>query len=194
MVLGQSAATAAAHAIDAKTSVQRIDIDKLQKRLLADKQVLTWTGTPGTISGIDPKKLPGIVVDDSQAELTGDWTVSSAIGGYVGTGYRHDRSQRPGEKSAKFIPDLPATGKYEVRLWFTPHENRAEAVTVTIQSADGAKTVSVNQRAKPAQWPGYRSLGQFTFAAGRGGHVAVTNAAAKGYVVVDAVQFVMSKD
>src|SRR5262249_46187068 len=42
MVLGQSAATAAAQAIDEKTSVQRIDVDKLQKRLVADKQVLAW--------------------------------------------------------------------------------------------------------------------------------------------------------
>src|SRR5207247_6431213 len=44
MVLGQSAATAASQAIDEKTSVQRIDMGKLQKRLSADKQVLTWTG------------------------------------------------------------------------------------------------------------------------------------------------------
>ncbi len=193
MVLGQSAATAAAHAIDEKTSVQRINLDKLERRLLADKQVLIWTGPTGKTTGIDPRKLPGVVVDDTQAELTGDWLVSSAIGGYVGTGYRHDNNERPGEKSAKFVPDLPAAGKYEVRLWFTPHDNRAEAATVTIQSADGTKTVSVNQRKRPANWPGYQSLGQFTFAPGRGGHVTLSNAAAKGYVVIDAVQFVRAK-
>lgn len=40
MVLGQSAATAAAQAIDANVAVQNINYSKLRERLLADKQVL----------------------------------------------------------------------------------------------------------------------------------------------------------
>jgi hypothetical protein len=40
MVLGQSAATAAALAIDSNTSVQEVDYGKLRERLLADKQLL----------------------------------------------------------------------------------------------------------------------------------------------------------
>jgi hypothetical protein len=46
MVLGQSAATAAAHAIAQKTSVQTIDRAHLREKLLADKQVLVWTPPP----------------------------------------------------------------------------------------------------------------------------------------------------
>ncbi|MBI3414741.1 MAG: FAD-dependent oxidoreductase [Verrucomicrobia bacterium] len=42
MILGQSAATAASLAIDAKTSVQKLDYAKLQMQLLADKQILAW--------------------------------------------------------------------------------------------------------------------------------------------------------
>lgn len=42
MVLGQSAATAAYFAIDDKTSVQKVNIKKLQARLVADKQILYW--------------------------------------------------------------------------------------------------------------------------------------------------------
>ena len=42
MVLGQSAATAACQALDANTSVQKIDYAKLREKLLADKQVLEW--------------------------------------------------------------------------------------------------------------------------------------------------------
>ncbi len=42
MVLGQSAATAACQAIDARVSVQKVDYRKLRERLLADKQVLEW--------------------------------------------------------------------------------------------------------------------------------------------------------
>ncbi len=42
MVLGESAATAAALAIDASTPVQDIDRGALRERLLADQQVLIW--------------------------------------------------------------------------------------------------------------------------------------------------------
>lgn len=50
MLLGQSAATAAALAIDAKSSVQKVDYAALQTRLLRDKQVLTW---------VAPAEAPG---------------------------------------------------------------------------------------------------------------------------------------
>src|SRR5439155_15299324 len=63
MVLGQSSATAAALAIDGGTSVQKVDYPRLRERLLADKQVLAWTG-PQRTAAIDPAKLPGLVIDD----------------------------------------------------------------------------------------------------------------------------------
>jgi hypothetical protein len=50
MVLGHSAATAAAHAIAQKTSVQAIDRARLREKLLADKQVLVWTPPPAAPS------------------------------------------------------------------------------------------------------------------------------------------------
>jgi hypothetical protein len=42
MVLGQAAATAAAHAIAEDVAVQDVDYSKLRARLLADDQVLQW--------------------------------------------------------------------------------------------------------------------------------------------------------
>ena len=46
MILGQSAATAAALAIDDAVSVQKVDYPRLQKRLLADGQILAWNHPP----------------------------------------------------------------------------------------------------------------------------------------------------
>lgn len=43
MILGQSAATAAAMAIDADVAVQRVDYAKLRERLMSDGQILTTT-------------------------------------------------------------------------------------------------------------------------------------------------------
>jgi hypothetical protein len=89
MVLGQSAATAAVLALDAGTDVQAVDYARLRERLLADKQVLEFAAPPAR-GGIDPNKLVGVVVDDAQAERVGFERVSSSIGPFVGTGYRHD--------------------------------------------------------------------------------------------------------
>ncbi|MFA6546678.1 MAG: FAD-dependent oxidoreductase, partial [Limisphaerales bacterium] len=93
MVLGQSAATAAAMAIDDKVPVQKVNYGKLRARLLADKQVLDWTG-PARAAGsgrfIDPKSLPGIVLDDADAKKTGEWVESASAAWHVGRGYAHD--------------------------------------------------------------------------------------------------------
>jgi hypothetical protein len=46
MLLGQSAATAAALAIDAGVPVQRVNYAALRERLLRDRQRLEWTPSP----------------------------------------------------------------------------------------------------------------------------------------------------
>ena len=42
MILGQSAATAAAMAIDADVAVQEVNVADLMRRLLQDGQILSW--------------------------------------------------------------------------------------------------------------------------------------------------------
>ena len=42
MILGQSAATAASHAIDQKTTIQNINYQTLKQKLLEDDQILSW--------------------------------------------------------------------------------------------------------------------------------------------------------
>jgi hypothetical protein len=192
MVLGQSAATAACLAIDAKTDVQKIDYEALKKRLLADKQVLSFAAPPAP-GAIDPKKLAGVVVDDAGAERKGFETVSSSIGPFVGVGYRHDGNKDQGKQSAKFTPDLPAAGKYEVRLAYSANANRATNVKVSVAHAGGAAEKTVDQKKKPGIDGLWVSLGTFEFAKGKGGSVTVTNDGANGYVIIDAVQWVPVK-
>lgn len=193
MILGQSAATAACIAIDDKLDVQKVDYGKLKKRLLVDKQVLEFAAPPKA-GAIDPKKLPGVVVDDDAAELKGFASTSSSVSPFVGAGYRHDGNADRGKQSAKFVPDLPAAGKYEVRVAYTANANRATNAAVTVAYAGGTDVVKVNQkRAGPIDglWV---SLGTFAFAKGKGGSVTVGNAGADGFVVIDAVQFVPVKE
>jgi FAD dependent oxidoreductase len=186
MVLGQSAATAACIAIDDKVAVQKVDYAKLKERLLKDKQVLDLP-RPKKAGGIDPKTLKGIVVDDEEAERKGFESKSSAVGPFVGEGYRHDGGTKDGKQSATFTPDIPKDGKYEVRISYSPNANRATKVPVTITHADGTSTVKVNQQKAPTVSDTFVSLGTFEFKKGKSGNVVIANADVDGYVVVDAV-------
>src|SRR5436190_10434943 len=64
----------------------------------------------------DPASLPGIVVDETAAELVGEWQYSTHTPPYVGLGYLHDMKAGKGTKSVTFTPTLPKSGWYEVRL------------------------------------------------------------------------------
>ncbi len=193
MVLGQSAATAAAIAIDAGTDVQKVAYEKLKERLLKDKQVLAWTG-PRREGSIDAKTLPGIVLDDAVAERQGFDHVSSSAPPFVNEGYRHDGNENRGQQWARYRPDLPKAGKYEVRISYSPNPNRAANVPVLIVHADGKTTVKANQK-KPAPINGaFLSLGVFRFDKGMAGYVEISNRDADGFVIIDAVQWLPAKE
>jgi hypothetical protein len=192
MVLGESSSTAACLCIDDKTSVQDLDYAKLEKRLLADKQVLDAKATPAK-SGIDTKNLSGIVLDDDAAVCKGFESRSSAQPAFVGVAYRHDGGIDRGKQSATFTPDLPSEGKYEVRLSYSISANRATNVPVTIHHQGGSTVVKVNQQKKPPIDGLFLSLGTFTFAKGKAGKVEISNEGVDGHVIVDAVQFLTVK-
>lgn len=187
MVLGQSCATAAAMAIDAGTSVQQVDYQKLRERLLADKQVLEWTG-PRPATGIDPKKLPGIVIDDEGAEKKGNWSRSSSVAGFVGGQYLHDNNEQKGELSVAYRFELKEPGRYEVRVAYTANPNRATNVPLSVQHAGGTATTKINQRKTPPSDKMFVPVGRFDF--DKEAVVVISNADTDGYVVVDAVQLV----
>jgi hypothetical protein len=187
MVLGQSTATAAAIAIDDGVGVQKVDYKRLRERMLADKQVLEWTG-PRRAGGVDAKSLPGLVIDDEGAEKKGDWSKSASIGGFVGAEYLHDNNQNKGQLSATYRFALQKPGTYDVRIFYTANANRATNVPVTIQHADGQSKLLLNERQEPDIDKRSHSVGKFTFAGDA--VVTISNEATNGYVVIDAIQLV----
>jgi hypothetical protein len=192
MILGQASGVAAAQAIDEKTNVQQISIEKLQAKLKGQKAVLSpegiaKKGVPSALR-IDPAKLAGVVVDDEQAEKTGTWLHSTSAGPFVGDGYLHDKNEEQGKRKVRFTPKLPNAGKYEVRLFYSPNPNRAANVLIVIRGTDGETSLRVNQKASHGG-KGFR-LGVFLFAPGMKGYVEVRNDGADGYVIADAVQWI----
>jgi len=139
----------------------------------------------------DPASLPGIVVDETAAELMGDWQYSTHTPPYVGLGYLHDMKAGKGAKSVTFTPLLPKAGWYEVRLAHCHNLRRSTQTPVTIHHADGDTTVRINQQEEPQHGRLFRSLGTFRFEAGRVGWVRVSNEGTEPdkVVIADAVQF-----
>ena len=148
MVLGQSAATAAAQAIDQGVAVQEIEYDLLRRRLLDDGQVLVWTGPKKSPPkpGLDPAKLSGIVIDEEDANLHGFSMAGTTVYPYVHLGYRHDGNTEKGHQSATFTFRVREPGNYEVRVGYSAHQNRASNVPIRLSHAEGETKIMINQR------------------------------------------------
>ena len=189
MILGQSAATAACLSIDAGITVQALDYAKLRERLIADGQVLEYDAPPKqSPTGRDPEKLEGIVVDDTKAVLTGSWVPSVSASGFVSQHYLHDQNMGKGRKTALFDTKVERTGNYQIRLYFTGHNNRASNVPVTVKHSAGTAELTINQKETGAD--GYTVLGTFPITADLPSSVTISTTDTDGYVIVDAVQWV----
>jgi len=142
----------------------------------------------------DPASLSGIVVDETSAELVGEWQYSTHTPPYVGLGYLHDMKAGKGTKSVTFTPTLPTSGWYEVRLAHCYNVRRSTKTPVTIHHADGDTTVRINQQEEPAHDHLFCSLGTYRFEAGKVGRVRISNEGTEAdkVVVADAVQFLPS--
>lgn len=192
MVTSQSAATAACLAIQDGVSAQRVSYARLKERLLSDGQILEWqSSNRKTASKLtSPDELSGIALDDSAADYAGEWVSSNGQPPLLGKAYKHDGNQRQQVLSARFVPEMPEAGEYELRLLYTPHENRSTRTRVTVNTGTSTETILVNQRDPVFENQVPRSLGTFRFEAGEKGTITISNEGANGYVVVDGIQLV----
>ena len=138
----------------------------------------------------DKRKLPGIIVDETDAKLIGKWQYSTHTPPYVGLGYLHDQKSDKGMKSVIFTPKLPRTQRYEVRVSHCYNIRRSTNTPIVIHHADGETTIRINQQKTPEHKKLFRSLGTFRFEAGKKGWVKISTDGTEGkYVIADAVQF-----
>ena len=132
-------------------------------------------------------KLPGIVVDDSQAKLTGKWSAGHGIP-HLGAGYHYAPK---GDNEAAYTFKIPQAGRYEVRLYWAGHENRASNTTVTLNpTGKQVVTLTANQKSNPEG--GFQLLGTYEFITGA--HtLTIGGKNANGNIHADAVQLVPAK-
>lgn len=150
------------------------------------KDALPLAGSHGPPSGLDPEKLPGIVVDDREAVKTGNWTEGQGLKGYVGYGYLY--AGQNSDATATFTIEAPQPGKYDVRFAYQPHENRGTRVPVTVTQGGQSKTTRINMTQAPPLEHGFVSVGTVTLKAGEKVQVAVGTKDCGGNAHADAVQ------
>jgi len=159
-----------------------------QKEIAALKKTLGGNAGPVPVAS-----LPGIVVDDLQAKLMGDWTRSISNQGYVGANYIHDGAVGKGNKSVAYRVKIPGDGKFEVRVAYTHGTNRDAKVPVLIRHADGEVTKFIDQTKRPPIDGHFISLGTFDFLVGEWEAVVISTEGTTAHVIADAVQ-ILSKN
>ena len=140
--------------------------------------------------GVDPKQLPGLVIDDIQAKKVGTWTAGTGLAGFIGSNYLYNN----GEGSVQFEFLSPAPGPHEIRIAYQPHPNRGDRVPVRVEVVGGSsKSTRINMREKAPLGNGFFSLGQFDLRADQKVRVTLSTEGAGGHVHADAVQVVPVK-
>ncbi|GAK59410.1 fibronectin type III domain protein [Candidatus Vecturithrix granuli] len=118
------------------------------------------------ITGISPVLQADIItIDNKDAGFStvGSWYTSTTVPGYYGSNY-HWAYAGTGSRRATWTFTVPATGYYQVSAWWSsPYSTRASNAPYTINHANGATKVVVDQRSNGGQW---NPLGTYQFQAG----------------------------
>jgi len=177
-------------------NVASAEVERLRFRLIrssapvavAEIRVYSQPGDPTEDVFVAPEtSLPGIVVDDDDAERVGTWK-AGIYDAVVGAGYIHDDNEAKGGKRLTFRVAVPKPGDYTVRLLYREFDNRASNVPVSVRGAGAAREFVVDQRSAR---DGGATLGDVK--ALRHIEVIVSNAGTDAYVVVDGVQVLSRK-
>ncbi len=159
--------------------------ESIGAKTVMPEQIMPIPGPRGPETGRELASLGGVVVDESEAELAGQWTEGKGLKGYVGWGYHYARQNT--NAVADFRLKVPADGRFDVRIYFQAHENRGPMVPVDIL-VDGklTKREMVNMRIKHEA--DVLSLGQIEAAKDQVVTVRISAEQAGGIVHADAAQ------
>lgn len=180
MVLGQSAAIAAALAIEKNNDVHQVDAKKIQALLAKDP----------LMNG----KTREVLVDNdnlSQVTVTGNW--SRAKHGAYGKSMLVDSSKGADNKTIRFIPALPRTGTYQIYLYMPKLAGLSSRIPVSIYNGrDVKKSMIMASSIKvEGQTSGeWVSLGRHQLVKDKKVYIEISNNNADGFVIADAVLFI----
>ena len=199
MAIGQGAGVAAALAAKENVAVQDLRYAVLRDRLVAQGQVLVLPPTPDKNAEakvqdfIPAESFRGIVLDDTSANLEGEWTHSTNFKPSIGSGYIFSGSKDArgdGKATATFRIKVPASGMYQVLMAYSAHETRANNVPVIISNGSSEAKLTVDQTRPMPGSEHFQPIGIAELAADVETIIRIHNTDTTGFVIVDAVQLV----
>lgn len=141
------------------------------------------------VIGVPLRPLPGVVVDQDRAVMSGEWNVDRSLDGYVGEDYRWTRD--PGA-AAEYLIQAPEGGRFELRMVYASDPSFGHSVPVTVQRRGIEVMRLISQQKLPTQ--GYfKLIGRYRLEPGETIRVRVGGSAGKpadagGAIYADAFQ------
>jgi hypothetical protein len=149
-----------------------------------DEGALPRAPAYGPPTGIDPQSLPGLILDDRQAELEGQWTDGTSGRRYVGYTYKY-ASGGSGAK-ATYTVEVNKRGRFQIGLRSAPFDNRATAAPVEVRLGDRVLRKTINYQGSTEGE--FIPVAVVDLAQGETVEVVVLTDGAKGFVHLDALQ------
>lgn len=177
------------HSDEVAKKVERLE---LAMRLTVEKSFMKKAGGKMALGDLP---LAGVIYDESNAELIGNWKTSTFSANRFGPQYVHDDQQNKGTNRAISRGSLPENGMYEVRVAYNAAGNRADNVPIAIEARDGSHAVILDETVTPQIGGLFQPIGRFEFEKGAECQVIIETTGTDGrYVIVDAVQFIAVAD
>jgi hypothetical protein len=181
MVLGQASAVAACEAIDAGSTVQKVNVARVREILK----------TNPLADGSEPEILVDNA-DTGSVRITGAWTLKPRTG--FGPSALTADEPSAAKRMVQFIPGISRSGYYKLYTYFLPgYQHVASRSQVILFDGKKQKKIPVERSAVQVQ--GQTSgewlyLGRYQLSAGKKSWVAIDATGANGAVVADAVLLV----
>ncbi|MDA8746173.1 FAD-dependent oxidoreductase, partial [Rubripirellula amarantea] len=141
----------------------------------------------GPSTGLAPSTLGGLVVDDSDAKRSGNWTLGEGLKPYVHSGYRYASANS--NSTIQFEASPKTSQTYQLRLYSVGHDNRSSKTTVSVarEGSDPMTQVVDQRQVRSEPWI---DLGKFDLQAGTPVTVTMSTKGADGFVHADAIVWV----
>ena len=160
---------------------KKLPVGRMNLDVLKEKHSLSPEGASSLA------KLPGLVLDDTQAVLTGKWTAGESLA-HLGDGYHY---AQPGANHAEYTFNIPEAQKYQLIVYWTGHANRASNTQLDLLRPK-AEVIHFTLNQKESTENGSHALGIFDFPAGKSS-ILFKAEGANGLVHIDAVQLLPIK-
>ncbi len=137
-------------------------------------------------------------IDNDHADVTmaGNWYAGKSGMGFKGTNYFCANTTALGKSTATAVyrPVIRNSGRYDVFVWYIPHQNRSTKVPYFVSYEGGSEIVTVNQTVHVGGW--YPICKGKLFSSGTEGFISVSNDTGEKEKVItmDAVRFVRQDD